>query len=322
VDGITTIFKKKPLYAHKYTSSRATRQPCLRKHQQNVTLPDIPLSSHLISVRTINDTVIQQLGSPHTDKFFPQAPPATPQSWDERLADKTDNWMIQEVHTTPECQLLLAESIRRGNAIGVTDGSYCPIDKRGSSGAVVHCQTTGLRMKAANMVPGHPDDQSSHRSELAGRLALMNLLQMLHEEHDLTNGSFTFGLDNAGARFSVMSQVGPKVSKANYDMILDIRKRKATIPITFSSVWIKGHQDDTNKYYSMMDIWTLLNIEMDKLPGEYYQQHKEEEHPNVPMANEPLTVWIDDEKLSCFDKQKLYNQVFARTGRTETDKSA
>jgi len=70
-----------------------------------------------------------------------------------------------------------------------------------------------------------------------------------------------------------------------------------------------------------MDIWTLLNIEMDKLAGEHYQQHKEEVHPNIAMANETLTVWIDDEKLSCFHKQMLYNKVFARIGRTETDKS-
>jgi len=47
----------------------------------------------------------------------------------------------------------------------------------------------------------------------------MKLLQMLHEEHDLTNGSFTFGLDNKEARLAVMSQDGPKVSKADYDMI-------------------------------------------------------------------------------------------------------
>jgi len=39
------------------------------------------------------------------------------------------------------------------------------------------------------------------------------------------------------------------------------------------------------------------------------------------MANESLTVWIDDEKLSCFDKQMLCDKVFARTGKTEKDKS-
>jgi len=71
----------------------------------------------------------------------------------------------------------------------------------------------------------------------------------------------------------------------------------------------------------MMDIWTLLNIEMDIHEGEYYQQHKEEDCPNIAMANKSLTVWIDEEKLSCFDKQMLYDKVFTKTGKVEKDKS-
>jgi len=149
----------------------------------------------------------------------------------------------------------------------------------------------------------------------------MKLLQMLHEEHDLTNGSFTFDLDNKEARLAVMSQDCLKVSKVDYDMIIDIRKRKDTIPIMFDSKWIEVHQDDTNQDYSTMDIWTLLNIKMDIHAGEYYQLHKEEECPNIAMANKPHTVWIDDKKLSCFDKHMLYDKVFAQTGKVEKDKS-
>jgi len=208
----------------------------------------------------------------------------------------------------PDCRQLLTDSIRRGNAIGVSDGSFCPQARKGSSAAVIKCQTTDQRLQAVNLVPGHPRNQSSHRSERAGILAMVKLLQMLHEEHDLTNGSFTFGLDNEEARLAVMSQDGPKVSKADYDMILDIRKSIDTLPTIFDSKWIEGHQDDANKDYLTMDIWTLLNIEMDILAGEYYQQHEDEACPNVAMANEPLMVWIDKKKLSCFDKQMLYDK--------------
>jgi len=98
-------------------------------------------------------------------------------------------------------------------------------------------------------------------------------------------------------------------------------KHKDTLPIIFDSKWIKGHQDDTNTDYSTMDIWTLLNIKMDIRTGEYYQQHKDEACPNIAIANESLTVWIDEEKQSCFDKQMLCNKVFARTGKVEKDKS-
>ena len=185
----------------------------------------------LISIRSINDNMIQQLGNPHTDQFFQEDIDDLPKSWNERITDKSDNWMIQEVRT-PESRQLLAESIRQGNAIGVSDGSYCPHAQKGSSAAVIQCLTTGQRLLAVNLVPGHVRNQSSHRSELAGILAIVKLLQMLHEEHDLTNGSFTFGLDNKEARLAVMSQEGPKVSKVDYDMIIDIRKRKDTILLT------------------------------------------------------------------------------------------
>ena len=70
-----------------------------------------------------------------------------------------------------------------------------------------------------------------------------------------------------------------------------------------------------------MDIWRLLNIKMGIRAGECCQQHKDEACPNVAMANKSLTVWIDKEKLACFGKQVLCNKAFARTGKTDKDKS-
>jgi len=70
-----------------------------------------------------------------------------------------------------------------------------------------------------------------------------------------------------------------------------------------------------------MDIWTLLNIEMDIRAGKCYQQHKDKACPNIAMAKESLTAWIDEEKLSCFNKHMLYDKVFTRAGKSETDKS-
>jgi len=134
----------------------------------------------LISIRTINDNMIQQLGHPHTDQFFQDNTDSLLRSWHEKVTDKADNWMIQEVRM-PECRQLLAEMICRGNVVGVSNDSFCPQARKGSSAAVIQCQ-------AADLVPGHPRNQSSHRSKLAGILAMVKLLQILHEEHDLTNG--------------------------------------------------------------------------------------------------------------------------------------
>ena len=151
-NGLVTIYKKRALYACRYTATHPTRQPRLRKLPQNVTLPEVPSTSMLISICSINDNMIQQLGNPHTDQFFQEDIDDLPRSWHERITDKSDNWMIQEVRT-PECRRLLAESIRQGNAIGVSDGSYCPHAQKGSSAAAIQCLTTGQRLLAVNLVP-------------------------------------------------------------------------------------------------------------------------------------------------------------------------
>jgi len=146
-----------------------------------------------------------------------------PQSYQEGAVDTNDNWMIQEV-TALTNRSVLAESICKGNAMGASDGSFCPHIKKGSTAAVVQCQTTCQRVQAVNMVPGHPHDQSSHCSKLAGILAIVKLLQLLRMEHDLTNGSFTFGINNKEACLTVLSQDGPNASKTGCDLILDICK--------------------------------------------------------------------------------------------------
>jgi len=88
----------------------------------------------LTSVHTINENMIQQLGHPHTNQFFPEVTTTPPQSWQEGVANTHDNWMIQDVKT-PEHRHVLAESIRRGTAIGVNDGSFCPHARKGLSAA-------------------------------------------------------------------------------------------------------------------------------------------------------------------------------------------
>ena len=66
-----------------------------------------------------------------------------------------------------------------------------------------------------------------------------------------------------------------------------------------------------------MDIWTLLNIEVDILADDYYHKKKHNEHPNIPMKHEMLSIWIDDNKLSQFNKQELYNMVCGRDAQND-----
>ena len=148
----------------------------------------------------------------------------------------------------------------------------------------------------------------------------MKILEMLHAEFDLTGSEFTFGLDNTEARKAVMAEFEPSIKKPDYDMIHEIRSRMKKLPIVFHSKWIKGHQDRDNHDYSKMDIWTLLNIEMDHLAAEHMARHSHEDQPNIPLPHERITIWIDSAKLAHFDKHELYEKVYGRTGTDENDK--
>jgi NADH pyrophosphatase NudC (nudix superfamily) len=143
---------------------------------------------------------------------------------------------------------------------------------------------------------------------------------MLHSEYDLTGATFTFGLDNDSARIAIMSDYEPSVKKPDYDIIYDIRRRMEKLPITFLSKWIESHQDKGNADYSTMDIWTLLNIEMDHDAGAFRAQHTNSKRPNLPFTNEKTTIWIDNRKLAHFDKHELYSIVHGRANHHLTDK--
>jgi len=184
---------------------------------------------------------------------------------------------------------------------------------------VLHCTHTGQRLKATAMVPGNFQDQSSHRSELVGILLIVKIVAMLHTEFDLTGSSITFGLDNDEARKAVMAECHPSIKKPDYDIIHNMRNRISSLPTKFHSRWIEGHQDKTNTDCGTMDIWTLLNIEMNVDAGLHREVHEHDKTDNMPLPNERTTVWLDNKKLAHFDKQELCSAVHGRACTPRTN---
>jgi len=256
------------------------------------------------------------IGQPRTVTHYPE-PSTTPSTWQEHIDKQEEKWLTQHIIAATELPSFV-ESIRQNNVIAVSDGSGK--DRIGSAAAVLHCTHTGQRIKATTMVPGNIQDQSSHRSELVGILLILKLVSMLHTEFDLTGSSITFRLDNDKARIAVMDEYHPSVKKPDYDIIYDIRNRISSLPIKFHSRWIEGHQDKTNTDYDTMDIWTLLNIEMDIDAGLHREAHKQDKTNNIPLPNERTTVWLDNKKLAHFDKHGLYSVVHGRAYTHPTDK--
>lgn len=170
------------------------------------------------------------------------------------------------------------------------------------------------------MVPGNRQDQTSHRAELAGILLIIKILSMLHREHDLSDTSVEFGLDNDSARKAVVSPWPPSVKQPDYDLIHDARRRMKLLPMTLKSRWIESHQDKHNTDYDSMDIWTLLNIEMDHNAGAYRLDNPNALTDNIRMSTSTTSIRVDGKTLAHFDKNELYTIVHGRHHYNPKDK--
>jgi hypothetical protein len=203
------------------------------------------------------------------------------------------------------------ESIKRGNAIAVSDGSYK--EGFGTSAFVIQSLSIGNRISGRNIPPGHSSIQSSYRSELAGIAGIVNVLCMLCQIYSVQEGALEVGLDNEQAMKSVFhNEWDPSIKKPDFDLIYDIRRKIRTLPLTLTGRWIKGHQDKEGVDYSTLDLWTLLNIEMDHRAGDFLTEHFGQPPPNHRFGHEKLSLYFQGTKLSFFDKKDLYKQVFGK----------
>jgi len=91
----------------------------------------------------------------------------SPTRLDEAIAalPKTKRWALLHFSITNNGETI-AEALRLGTAIAVSDGSYK--DEFGTSALVLEGADSTNRILAANAVVGHQEDQSSFRSKLAG----------------------------------------------------------------------------------------------------------------------------------------------------------
>jgi surfactin synthase thioesterase subunit len=60
-------------------------------------------------------------------------------------------------------------------------------------------------------------------------------------------------------------------SRADFDMLTDIRAKIKRLPITVRWRWIKGHQDDAVSYDDLDD-WAKANVLVDNVAKAYWNR--------------------------------------------------
>jgi hypothetical protein len=227
------------------------------------------------------------------------------------LRPTLDQWAIQEI-TVTDNGLAMANAIKNGTAIAVSDGSYK--NGRGTAAFILEISEfdkTG-RIVGVNSIPGEKEDQTSYRSEIGGVSGVVETVGIVCELHGITSGAVQVGLDGDQAMKEIFGTWPLHPSQADYDLLKDLRAKIKKSPLDWSGIWIEGHQDD-HRQFEDLDRRSQLNVECDGLAKVYWNACTTSEtwSPNRGFADEGWSVWIEGKKLTKVDKHALYEYVFS-----------
>jgi hypothetical protein len=177
--------------------------------------------------------------------------------------------------------------IAAGNGLAVSDGSFK--DHHGTASTVVKGWEGGRRIETSVITPGTKDDQCAYRSEAAGILATIQLVNAMAEYTGITSGQCIMGCDGKSA----LAQCFWKGSRApteipHFDIIAAVRTEILNSPIKWTQLYIPGHQEEP------MDQPALLNTEMDTKCKQHWQDTTTEQQCWFQCE---WSVWIQRQKV-------------------------
>jgi hypothetical protein len=207
--------------------------------------------------------------------------------------------------------VMLADAIRRGQAVAVSDGSYK--DAFGTAAYVLEGVNSDNRLVVVLISPGTPDDQTSHRSELAGLFGIVVMVNLVCEHFEITEGAVEVGCDSQNALRHVFGQGAgfeAKIKDVDYDLRSAIRKLLEKSPIQWKWRHVAGHQDDDG--IEELDRWAALNIEMDSLAKVYWSDMCNTPTVNTSIADEYWPVRIEAEKISSNLDERIRDHILGK----------
>jgi hypothetical protein len=293
------------------TSPRQARSKYSRTDQL---LREPPAGLRLATVLQQGQFILHQGSGAFVTVSIP-APRPTATSFEAArlLRPPLDHWAIQEI-TTPGDGIAMAQAIRNGTAIAVSDGSYK--DGRGTSAFILEVSAnfdpTG-RIVGVNSMPGEKEDpQTSYRSELGGVSGVVETVGIRCDRHSITSGSIEVELDGDQAMENIFGTWPLHPKQADYDLLKDLRKKIRNSPLTWTGRWVEGHQDDQTQF-DHLDRWSQLNVEADGLAKECWNTCMQSDSwlTNKGFADEGWSVWIEGRKLTKVNKLALYEHVFS-----------
>ena len=172
-------------------------------------------------------------------------------------------WLLDSLTLDDDNALIWRQDIEDGTIKVVSDGSYNNKDKAGTAAWIMESACGNYQMGGTAPVPGPPESQSSHRSELFGLIAATLHINKFCKAHAVRQGSIRMGCDGLGAiNIAKEDYEITKTSRKNFDFINILKQAKKAYPIEWSYQHVSAHQDDI-KPYEDLNRWEQLNVIVD-----------------------------------------------------------
>ena len=208
---------------------------------------------------------------------------------------KKERWAAREVMMTESIDDII-RSVKEGNSIGVSDGSFQL--KFGTACWIIENAKGTERIIGLIDVPASSDDHDAYRSELAGLYGILRISILLEKIGNIENGSIEVGCDGKSALEQALTKDKDEVScnQSHFDIISSIHDIREKSKITYIPKHIKGHQDDDSE--AELDKYAHLNIECDLRAKGYLEDirigYKKPDHEmyggiwKISICDEPI----------------------------------
>jgi hypothetical protein len=162
----------------------------------------------------------------------------------------SENWEGDE-----NMVIQVASDIANGNGFAACDGSYK--EGKGTASTVVQGKSTGPKVYTSVMVPGDTADQNAYRSELAGILATIQMVNAICQYQGVKQGSMTLCCDGKSALNQSFNK-NIHVDLPQYDILVQSKLEIKKSPVKWTYKHVMGHQS-----IFPLDRAGTLNDEMD-----------------------------------------------------------
>lgn len=150
----------------------------------------------------------------------------------------------------------IASAIQHGTVIGVSDGSVRRAEDMASHAWIIQAGS-GEEIRGRGPVDGSSEVRTPHRAELQGHAAIFTMIALLTHFYSIAKGKITTFCDNTRVvnkmqkGWEMLRLRHTKGADTDLQMILKAAIEKISPAVTYTTTWVKSHQDDDGNIQSL-----------------------------------------------------------------------